>query len=327
MEQEIAKIEPSETSIEELQQQGAERALFYWASAKADATLRAYKSDWKSFQVWALKRRIDSMVPVSPSIIVMYIAWLADSGRKVSTIQRHLAAITYAHDCAEVEIPTRHIKVREAMKGIRHRIGIKQTPKEHIPVKQLRNMLDELPNSLIGHRNRALLLLGFAGAFRRSELVALDVEDIDQLEEGFEVTIRKSKTDQDSHGQIIGIPGGTKVNTDPIEAVKRWLKEAGITTGAIFRHIDRHGNLYPDRLADRTVARIVKECAEAAGYDPKIFAGHSLRSGFVTEAAKGGASDHEIQQTTRHRSTKSLEHYKHPGKRLGKDNALRKTGL
>jgi integrase len=161
--------------------------------------------------------------------------------------------------------------------------------------------------TLVTLRDRALLLLGFAGAFRRSELVALDVADIEEVAEGLRVTIRKAKTDQEGHGAVIAIVRGEIAC--PVAALRAWLDAAAISDGPIFRPVRRGGHVQPARLTDRSLANIVKAHAERAGLDPALFSGHSLRAGFLTSAAKRGASLFKMMATSRHRSTDTLAGY------------------
>ena len=163
------------------------------------------------------------------------------------------------------------------------------------------------PEGLKGMRERALLLLGFAGAFRRSELVALDVADIAETETGLLVTIRRSKTDQDGEGATIAIPRGDVAC--PARALREWLDAAGIEAGPIFRPINKASTVSGERLTDRSVANIVKAYAERAGFDANLFSGHSLRSGFLTSAAAKGASIFKMLDVSRHKSVDTLRGY------------------
>jgi site-specific recombinase XerD len=164
-----------------------------------------------------------------------------------------------------------------------------------------------MPNDLRGLRDRALLLLGFAGALRRSELVALNVEDLEETAEGMHVTIRHSKTDQEGTGDFVSIPHGSRLR--PVAAVKEWLEAAAIIEGPIFCSIKKGGSLTLERLSDRSVAQIVKGRAEAAGFDPNLFSGHSLRAGFVTSALHHGADILRVMDVTRHREVSTLKTY------------------
>jgi integrase len=187
-------------------------------------------------------------------------------------------------------------------------------------------MVASLPDSLIGRRDACLLLLGFAMAARRSELVALTVEDLTATADGLVVTIRRSKTDQEGQGRQTGVPYGSNQMTCPIRATQTWLEASGIETGPLFRSVDRHGRLGNSALSDKAVALIVKRAAERAGLNPNRFAGHSLRSGMATSAARGGATEAQIMEQTGHRSLTVLRRYIRRGT-LFDENAASKLGL
>src|SRR3954451_15074406 len=195
-------------------------------------------------------------------------------------------------------------------------------------------MVATLGTDMIGIRDRALLLLGFAGAFRRSELVGLDVDAADATRAGhieigragITVRLMRSKTDQEGQGQAIGIPFGAKPATCPVRAVQAWIKAAGIQSGPLFRSVNRHGQVSAERLSDKGVALVVKRCAEAAGLDPRVFAGHSLRAGLATSAAMAGVEERVIMSQTRHPSTTMVRRYIREGS-LFRENAAGKVGL
>ena len=185
----------------------------------------------------------------------------------------------------------------------------------------------DLPETLRGRRDRALLLVGFAGALRRSELVALEVRDVAFEAEGMVLTIRRSKTDPEAAGQLVGIPYGDAPETCPVRALQAWLEAAQITEGAVFRPIERWSNrIEPRALEDRRVATLLQSLVRRAGLDPKNFAGHSLRSGLATAAAAGGASERAIMDQTRHKSVKQVRRYIQRGS-LFRDNAAKYTGV
>jgi integrase len=253
----------------------------------------------------------------------MYVSDLAAT-RKPSTIGRRISAISQAHQLAGHESPTRSAVVRMTLQGIRREKGVATTVKLPITVPDLRRMIDATPDSLKGMRDRALLLVGFAGAFRRSELVALNVEDIEEVEEGIVVTLRRSKTDPEGAGRRVAIPHGRHADTCPTLGLRQWLEAAGITAGPLFVSIDRHGHL-DGRLSDKGVALVVKHYAAAIGRDADDFSGHSLRAGFATEAARSGASELAIMRQTGHRSLPMVRRYiregsmwqSHPASKLG----------
>ena len=188
---------------------------------------------------------------------------------------------------------------------------------------QLVATLDE---DLAGARDRALLLVGFAGAMRRSELVALNFSDLQLTDEGFVIHVRRSKTDQTGKGRKIGIPFGQHAGTCPVRALLAWLEHSGIDRGAIFRKVNRHGQLEGVRLSDRSVAEVVKRACKAAGLKPSKFSGHSLRAGLATSAAMAGVEERSIQDQTGHKSLKVLRTYIREGS-LFRNNAARKVGL
>jgi integrase len=187
-------------------------------------------------------------------------------------------------------------------------------------------MVNALPENLLGKRDRAFLLLGFAGAFRRSELVSLDVADVETNREGIVVTLKRSKTDQEGQGRRVGIPYGSNAVTCPVRALNEWLEASAITAGALFRSVNRHGQLRSERLSDKAVALVVKRSAEAAGLDASQYAGHSLRSGLATSAAQAGVSERAIMAQTGHKSLNMVRRYIREGS-LFRENAAAKIGL
>jgi integrase len=187
-------------------------------------------------------------------------------------------------------------------------------------------MVAMLPDKLIGVRDRALLLVGFAGAFRRSELVSLDVGDVEIRREGLLVTLRRSKTDQEAAGREVAIPYGSNPDTCPVRALEAWLEASGIADGPLWRAVDKGGRLQPGRLSDKAVALVVKKRAEAAGLDPDLYAGHSLRAGLATAAAAAGASERSIMEQTGHKSVQTVRRYIRRGTQF-RDNAAGMVGL
>jgi site-specific recombinase XerD len=298
----------------------------YIRQSKAAATLDAYQSDWAHFSQFTADRSLASL-PASPETIAIYIAYLADSDKRVSTIERRLAAISKAHATGGLDSPCamRHACVSETLKGIRRAIGKVQVAKAPAVTEYLTRMLQACPATLKGQRDRALLLLGFAGALRRSELVALNMADIEYVAEGIVVTIRRSKTDQDAEGRKVGIAYGSNEATCPVRSFTTWLAAASIESGPVFRRIDRHGNVH-DRLTDQSVALLVKHYAEAAGLNPALFAGHSLRAGLATSAANAGANERDIMNQTGHRSERMMRRYIRTGT-LFRSNVSAVVGL
>jgi site-specific recombinase XerD len=275
-------------------------------ASKAAATIRAYRSDARNFSAWCERHGLEAL-PATVQVVAAYLASLARSGLKASTITRRRAAIAYMHRTAGLEPPTKREAAKAVLAGIRRSIGTAVTRKAPITAKAVRAMLEEMPQDLRGLRDRALLLVGFAGALRRSELVALDVEDIEEGAEGIFLRIRRSKTDQEGRGDFVSIPNGYKLR--PVAALRTWLEAADITEGPIFRSIKKGGELTCERLTDRSVAYIMKKRSAAAGLDANALSGHSLRSGFVTEALANGADVFRVMDVTRHRQLNTLKGY------------------
>jgi site-specific recombinase XerD len=283
----------------------AEQARNYANAEKATATRKAYGADFLIFRAWCEERQLDA-VPASPAAIAAFLAHEASRNVKASTIGRRVAAIRYAHKLAGLDTPTDDERVKATVRGIRRTLGTAKSKKAPATAERLLAMAANTGAGLKGLRDRALLLLGFAGAFRRSELVALDVSDVEETPDGMKVTIRRSKTDQEGAGQVIAIPFG-KIAC-PIAGLKEWIAVAGIQSGAIFRSVNRHGRV-GERLTDQSVSDIVKEHAARLRLDPNQFAGHSLRAGFLTSAASRGASIFKMMDVSRHRSVDTLRGY------------------
>ena len=282
-------------------------AASYAKDEKAAATRRAYRADFANFCAWASKIDVAAL-PAEPATIAGYLAHLADSGRSPSTIGRRLAAIAYAHRLKGLNSPTTAEAVRTVLRGIRRRLGVAVSRKAPATAAAIAAMLERIPpGSLSGCRDRALLLIGFAAALRRSELVDLKVNDLELQADGLLIHIRKSKTDQEGEGAAVAVPNGGKLR--PVEALTEWLTSAKIVDGHIFRAIDRHGKVNKTGLSDRSVANVIKRWAKAAGLDPAIFSGHSLRAGFVTSALEHGADMFKVMDVTRHRRVETLKGY------------------
>ncbi len=300
--------EPAPAALAELKKL-ADAAADFASHGKARSTRLAYRRDWGSFCCWCNDAGLVAM-PARPESVALFVTHLAREDLKPATIQRALVAISQAHKHAGHASPTSTAPVRETVKGIRRKMGTAQDQKAPVVVADLGRMLACLPATLLGVRDRALLLLGFAGAFRRSELVALDAAtDLEFVEDGLVVILRTSKADQEGAGRRIGIPYGSSPETCPVRAVRRWLREAAIEDGAVFRSVNRWGHVSPSRLTDHSVARVVKRSAKAVGLDPRKFAGHSLRAGFATSAARAGKSERAIMKQTGHKSVVMVRKY------------------
>jgi len=272
-------------------------------------TRRAYARDWDRFTSWCAENGASDL-PAEAEVLAAYAQALAEAGKKIPTIERALAAISVAHRLAGHEpSPTTHKAVRKVVNAQRRLRKTRQRQVSPLVVDHLLRLVDELPDGTGGLRDRAILLLGFAGAFRRSELVSLDVEDIEEVPEGIRILLRVSKTDQEGRGHQVAIPFGENPTTCPVKALRAWLEAAGIRSGPVFRKVDRHGRVGGKRLSPQSVALIVKRATRLAGYDPGNFAGHSLRSGLATAAAAAGKSERVIMKQTRHRSVTQVRKY------------------
>jgi site-specific recombinase XerD len=321
---EVVTLNPNRTEAEITPLPSLERAREFARQSKAENTLRGYRADWKDFCTWCELRNLCPL-PASPETVASYIAECAGQ-LKVGSIQRRLNAIAEAHKAMGVESPTSAGMVRNTLKGIRRTMGTAAVQKAAAMTDDIRAMVSVTDAGLIGTRDRAVILLGFAGAFRRSELVGLDVADCEFGKDGLTITLRRSKVDQDGVGRKIGIPYGSNPETCPVRNVQGWMEQAGITGGPLFRSITRHGRLRPGRLSGIDVARVVKKLAERAGLDAAKYAGHSLRAGHATTAAIGGASERSIMNQTGHRSVQMVRRYIRDGN-LFRENSAGKLGL
>jgi site-specific recombinase XerD len=292
-------------------------------ASRSDSTWRAYDSDLRHFQAWCAEHHLDAL-PAEPLTVATYLAAL-ESSHSPSTIRRRLAAISVSHQLTGMETPTTDAGVKSVWAGIRRRNGVAPRQVRAARTKVITTLVSSLGNRLIDVRDRALILIGFAGALRRSELVALDVEDVDEDADGLVLRIRRSKTDQEAEGEIRGLPYGSHPATCPVRAWRAWLNASGIGTGPAFRGVDRHGRMRSTRLTDRAVADMIKRRAAAAGLDG-LFAGHSLRSGFATEGYAQGAPELAIMRHGRWKSASVMRGYVQEGT-IWTDNAAARLGL
>lgn len=283
----------------------------YIHAAVSDNTRTAYQSDLKRFMEHG------GTIPSTPEIISQYLAKHATS-HKPATLSRWLVAINRAHTSQNLLSPTSSDIVKATLRGIKRTVGTKQRRVEPV----LKNILCDMVKGLEGikgSRDKALILIGFAGALRRSELVGLSFNDIKFEEDGLIVNLRKSKTDQESNGRKIAIPYA-RGSVCPVLAIKIWIELSKINEGAIFRPVTRHGRIQNTNLSTHAVAVIVKERVKAIGLDVNKFSGHSLRAGLITCAAKAGVSSWKIRQQTGHKNDSILSLYIRDA-RLFVDNA------
>jgi site-specific recombinase XerD len=305
--------------------QALDAARKYIDMATAPNTVRAYESDWAHFEAWCREQGLRPF-PADPATVGLYMAALASTA-KVSTIRRRLAAISKHHRDAGRYSPCsmKYSAICEVLNGIQREKGTRPAAKAALSTDELRAMVSALPQTPRGLRDRTLLLVGFAGGFRRSELAALDMADVNDTGDGLKVLIRRSKTDQEGAGRTIGIPYGSDPRTCPVRAYRAWVKASGIAEGPVFRHF--HNQKMGHRaISAQSVALVVKRAAGRAGIDPTAFAGHSLRSGLATTAARNGASERSIMRQTGHKSVQMVRRYIHEAE-LFHDNAATKLGL
>jgi site-specific recombinase XerD len=302
----------------------ASGAQDYATAARRPATLKAYESDWRHFDEWCERHGVPSM-PAYPDVVAKYVTDLA-STMKSSTITRRLASISIAHQAVGFPSPTHDIAVRTVARGVRRTLGTATREAAPLLIGDLRRVIAHLPDTLAGTRDRALLLVGWAGALRRSELVALDAEDLTTRDEGLVATIRRSKTDPEGAGRSVALPHGHDPHTCPVRALHGWQTAAGITSGPIFRPINRHGQVGPQRLTAQSVTDILRRAAHSANIEQSRLSGHSLRAGFATSAAAAGATERAIANQTGHRSMDVLRKYIRIGT-IFTDNAVSQVGL
>ena len=285
------------------------QARAFLGASKAPSTLRAYRSDWQHFVAWCDGRGVLSL-PAGACTVALYLVALAETHRP-ATLTRRLTSIAKAHATAGHPNPatTEHAVVAETLQGIRRTLGTAQPGKTPLLTADLIQVLAHLPPGLAGLRDRALLLVGYTGGLRRSELAALTVDDLAWVPEGAVLTLRRSKTDQAGQGRQVAIPRGAHAATCPITALGHWLGAARIVSGALFREVDRHGKVGAAGVHRDSVGAILKRAVERAGFAPERFAGHSLRAGFATQAARNGASAFDIMRQTGHRSITTVSRY------------------
>ncbi len=274
---------------------------------KAANTQTAYRKAKKDFEEFCADRRLIAF-PATPATVMAYLECLAD-GNDPTTIQVKVAGIGYWHRLSDLPDPTQSELVRAMLAGIRRDADYVPDKKAPVLLADLRALVTTLGPDLAGVRNRALLLVGWAGAFRRSELSALAVEDV-RLETGrVTLRLRRSKTDQTGQGRNKVIPTLDDPRDCPVVALRRWLDASTITKGPLFRQIDRWGKIRPRGLSGHAVAEVIKRAAGDAGLDPARFSGHSLRSGYITQAERANVPEWKIQQVTGHKSTQTLRGY------------------
>ena len=310
------------TDIKALQ----EETLLNLQSSKAKNTIRAYKSDFKDFSLFCVQNGFKSL-PSEPKVISLYLTHLSTNSSKMSTLKRRLVSIGVIHKVKGHYLDTKHPTIIENLMGIKRRKGSIQKGKKPILINDLKLIIKAIDDELIEEikklRDKSIVLIGFSGGFRRSEIVSLDIEDLDFVSEGLKITIRKSKTDQFGEGSLKALPYFNNKEYCPVINLKKWIKISKIENGALFRRFNKGSKLSEKRLTDQSVALLIKEYLKLAGIDNKNYSGHSLRSGFATASAESGADERSIMTMTGHKSTEMVRRYIKEAN-LFKNNALNK---
>ncbi len=286
-----------------------DRAEEFVAAATAKNTRLAYDNAWRDFAAWSRDHGLDPL-PATPATVGLYLADVAYR-LNVSTLKLRLSAIAVHHREAGHSLDRSHPAIRKVMRGVARVKGSAPNKKEAATSEILRDAIRAYAagGSLKAKRDRALLAIGFFAALRRSELVAINVADLTFTADGVILRLPRRKTDAEGAGTDIGLPAKRDAMICPVKALREWLVAAEIIDGPIFRSISKGDKVLTPRLSDRDVARIVKAATAAAGYDASLFSGHSLRSGFVTTAARAGVSDHVIMKQTGHKRLEELHGY------------------
>ena len=306
-----------------------EETLLNLKSSKADNTIRAYKSDFNDFELFCFKNGFKSL-PTDPKIISLYITYLSKKDAKMSTLKRRLVSIGVIHKMKGYYLDTKHPAIIENIMGIKRRKGSIQKGKKPILINHLKEIINVIDKNIKDEikrlRDRSIILIGFSGGFRRNEIVSLDYNDLDFMQEGLKITLRKSKTDQFGEGSIKGLPYFDNTQYCPVISLSKWLEISKINSGPLFRRFKKGLRLSENRLTDQTVALLIKEYLNKAGIDNKNYSGHSLRSGFATAAAESGAEERNIMAMTGHKSTEMVRRYIKEAN-LFKNNALNKIKI
>ncbi|MBI0477199.1 integrase [Sphingomonas sp. MA1305] len=287
-----------------------EQAAAYAKAARSAATRRAYDSDWAIFTAWCEGHGLAAL-PATPEIVLVFASDQATGGLNPATINRRIAAIGHHHRAHGYPAPTAMPsagRLAEVLAGIRAEHGHAKKRKAPADASALRDMLATIAgDGLRAVRDRAILALGMAAALRRSEIVALQVGDVALVPQGLRLTITRSKTDRIGTGAVIAIPEGRRIR--PKALLLAWMAAAGHQDGPLFRRLSRGDALTGAAMSDRAIARLVQDRAAAAGYDPSLYGGHSLRAGFLTEGAAQGATIFKLQEVSRHKSVQVLSDY------------------
>ena len=313
------------TDIKVLQKE----TLLNLKSSKAINTVRAYKSDFNDFGLFCAKNGFKSL-PSEPKIVSLYLTYLSTKQVKMSTLKRRLVSIGVIHRLKGHYLDTKHPSIIENLMGIKRRKGSFQKGKKPLLIKHLKqiiNVIDEQKNEEIKKiRDRSIILIGFSGGFRRNEIVSLNYEDLDFVEEGLKINLKRSKTDQFGQGSVKGLPYFDNSLYCPVVSIRKWIEISKISTGALFKRFTKGSKLSDSRLTDQTVALLIKKYLKLVGIESKNYSGHSLRSGFATSAAESGVEERSIMAMTGHKSTEMVRRYIKEAN-LFKNNALNKIKI
>jgi len=313
------------TDIKALQ----EETLINLRNSKADNTIRAYKSDFNDFGLFCAQNGFKSL-PSDPKIVSLYLTQLSTKNVKISTIKRRLVSIGVIHKFKGHYLDTKHPLIVENLMGIKRRKGSIQKGKKPLLINSLKKIIDVIDNkeneNIKKLRDRSIILIGFSGGFRRNEIVSLDYEDLDFVEEGLKISVKKSKTDQFGEGSVKGLPYFDNSQYCPVVSIRKWIEISKINSGPLFRRFTKGSKLSDYRLSDQTVALLIKYYLTIAGIDSRNYSGHSLRSGFATSAAESGAEERSIMAMTGHKSTEMVRRYIKEAN-LFKNNALNKIKI
>jgi len=313
------------TDIKALQ----EETLINLQNSKANNTVRAYKSDFKDFGLFCAQNGLKSL-PSEPKIVSLYLTYLSTKEVKMSTLKRRLVSIGVIHKLKGHYLDTKHPSIIENIMGIKRRKGSIQKGKKPLLINDLKKVIDVIDKQknqeIKKLRDRSIILIGFSGGFRRNEIVTLDYEDLDFVEEGLKINLRRSKTDQFGNGSMKGLPYFDTSQYCPVDSIQRWIEISKINSGPLFRRFNKGSKVSDNRLTDQTVALLIKYYLKIAGIESSNYSGHSLRSGFATSAAESGAEERSIMAMTGHKSTEMVRRYIKEAN-LFKNNALNKIKL
>ena len=311
--------EPTSKALSAQAAIAAAKAQAYRDAADAPATLRAYASDMKNYEAWCARSGFQAL-PAAPEVVGAYLA-AAGEGYAMQTLRRRVAAIARASGVAGYPLDTKHPAIRETLRGIGRTHGSRGRRSAALTTPEVRKLSGACGFELAGVRDRALLLAGFAGALRRSELVGLDIEHLTWASDGVRLLLAKSKTDKEGEGAEVMIVLGREPATCPVSALKSWIEAAELRSGPVFRKVNKAGRVEARRLSEDAVRQILLRCAAAArmqGTLAEPISPHGLRAGFVTTAYRNGVLDEEIMGHTRHRSLATMRSYVRRAKLSGK---------